>query len=711
MSYYTYILEKYDVSNCKTFEDVKNKFPDRSPAYLRKIIHLKGLMLTKDGRLVGTSKKIVRGQRDQTRQRRLTNHLMPPPADLFNLIKMKTWKLAFPVAWVMKALQSERSVLLFLDENDSDFNSYLVEILKTNQHFLSYYANYVHLKRRQKTFAQALLSLLFLESKNIQTGKSFAEDVTTVITKALRLINRIDRRMHTRTASLFRVFIALLSGNQKRRAASIRFLKCMKCYTGRLKWFELSRDLRDQEETAKFFSDILNWFFLSGELETEGHQRKFIACIGNIYHPKEMQFKYLLDSGLPELFEQILPEVPEQNVKFCLVSAGKIPEEYVESGTYEVWTEDIPNEVIKIVRVPFVSEVTDIEKLVLSVIKELIASEPNLGSLISNLLSEDILSELSNILLKQNNGNVCVIDIANDLSTLLGAAIQKSPSALTLDELHMLFDVAHRPTSTKETSIGTTSESRTPKVTRHPKIKIMKKTQPSPSSLLPPISMIFERCEKQLKKSLNLPQDVLDRTQELIEECRPYMDKHIRKYQHKALDLDIPILDLLPRYLQPEMMIGACLYLSCKENGIDISQFKIAKTQGHYDTSTLNRIVREIRTNLHTHKMYPQELRKQGDFSKKKKMGRYPKVNCPQCGKEIFLVYPNDPFCSTKCRREYKKMHPEALRKKRGSFKAQKQGRYPKVNCPQCGKEIFLVYPNDPFCSTKCRREYKKTRA
>jgi transcription initiation factor TFIIIB Brf1 subunit/transcription initiation factor TFIIB len=199
----------------------------------------------------------------------------------------------------------------------------------------------------------------------------------------------------------------------------------------------------------------------------------------------------------------------------------------------------------------------------------------------------------------------------------------------------MLFDVAPRPISTKETSIGTTVESRTPKVTRHPKIEIMKKMPPSPSSLLPPISIIFERCEKQLKQSLNLPQDVLDRAQELIEECRPYVAKNIKKYQHKALGLDVPILDLLPRYLQPEMMIGACLYLSCKEKGIDISQFEIAKAQGHYDTSALSKTIREIRTNL---------------------CMRYPKVKCPQCGKEIFLVYPDDPFCSTKCRREYKKM-------------------------------------------------------
>ena len=48
---------------------------------------------------------------------------------------------------------------------------------------------------------------------------------------------------------------------------------------------------------------------------------------------------------------------------------------------------------------------------------------------------------------------------------------------------------------------------------------------------------------------------------------------------------------------------------------------------------------------------------------------------------------------------------------KEGRLRKQKRKRYPKVNCPQCGKEIFLVFPNDPFCSTKCRKDYRKTRA
>jgi hypothetical protein len=56
MSYYTEILAKYEISDCKTFEDVKRKIPDASPAFLRKVLYLKGLTVSKDGKLRSTSR-------------------------------------------------------------------------------------------------------------------------------------------------------------------------------------------------------------------------------------------------------------------------------------------------------------------------------------------------------------------------------------------------------------------------------------------------------------------------------------------------------------------------------------------------------------------------------------------------------------------------------------------------------------------------------
>jgi len=70
MSYYTYILAKYDISDCRTFEDVKSKFPDTSPAFLRKVIRLKGLRITEEGRLRGVSKERMLVQRSPSNHRR-----------------------------------------------------------------------------------------------------------------------------------------------------------------------------------------------------------------------------------------------------------------------------------------------------------------------------------------------------------------------------------------------------------------------------------------------------------------------------------------------------------------------------------------------------------------------------------------------------------------------------------------------------------------
>ena len=492
MSYYTHILAKYDVSDCKTFEDVKSKFPDTRPAFLRKVIYLKGLIITKEGKLEGTSKEIGHVQRTPSisaptrigvtsksvhvgenlleRARKVYGkdpnvslHLLRSPigdGNLFQAIKMKAWEYVFPDEWVLRTFQSMKPVLLFLDENDSDFNSYLFEILKTNRDFLPYYVDYVHLKRRQKTFAQTLLSLLFLESKNIQTGKSFAQDVIRVIKKAIGFIDykSVDGRMYNKTTSLFRVFSAFLSGTEKERAVSIKFLKCMKCdmTSGHLRRFELSRDLKDQKNTARLFSDILTWFVLSEELR----HRKFLACTGNV-PIDEMKPEYVTDSGLPELFEQISQKPFRQRVKFCLVSEGGVSKEYVESGTYSVWSEHIPNEVFKIVRVPLVSEVANIENLVLSVIKDLVSAGTILSPLTFDLVSKDVLNEFSNIIIEQNNGKVSIIDIANDLSALFGVAIQKYPKALTLNDVHALFDIVHRPVFAKkaviESSVSTES--------------------------------------------------------------------------------------------------------------------------------------------------------------------------------------------------------------------------------------------------------------
>mgnify|MGYP001105171685 CR=1 FL=1 len=378
-------------------------------------------------------------------------HPYPSPirnVDLFNVIKMKVWKYAFPLERVLNAFQSEKPVLLFLDENDSDFNSYLLEVLKTNQDFLTYYADYIHLKKRQKTFAQTLLSLLFLESKNVQTGKTFAGDVVRVVTQAFHSVDyhTVNQFMRMKIASLLRVFRAFLSGTGTERAASISFLKCMKCDVsyGHLKSFGFFQDLSDQENTAKFFSNILACFISMEKL----NGRKFVVCIGNIpiHEPGD-----LIDSGLPELFDQISPKL-KRIVKFYLVSKGSILGDRVDLNFMSPRSENHDflieyKDDLKIVRIPFVSKVTNIEDLASSIVKDLTAFRTHIGLVISDLVSEDSLKKLSSVLIEHCNRQVSVLDISHALSALLGVAIEKYPTPLTSADINALFAVPQPPAS------------------------------------------------------------------------------------------------------------------------------------------------------------------------------------------------------------------------------------------------------------------------
>jgi hypothetical protein len=137
------------------------------------------------------------------------------------------------------------------------------------------------------------------------------------------------------------------------------------------------------------------------------------------------------------------------------------------------------------------------------------------------------------------------------------------------------------------------------------KLIAKKPPPPSPPSFPPPVSMMLETCKEQLKKDLNLPQGVLDRTRELIESYQPCVDEHIKglienykaQIEEGKIEYVSPVLEL-PRYLKPEIIVGACLYLACNEKGVRVSQFQIAKTQGHYDTSALSITIGQVSTKL-----------------------------------------------------------------------------------------------------------------
>lgn len=107
----------------------------------------------------------------------------------------------------------------------------------------------------------------------------------------------------------------------------------------------------------------------------------------------------------------------------------------------------------------------------------------------------------------------------------------------------------------------------------------------------PPVSTCFKDCKALLKEKLELPQTVIDRTGEIIEEFQPYLDKRLKSlWQTDVLEP--------PAYLKPDVLISSCLYLACQEKEASISMFRIAKVQGHYDTSAMSRAIAKIQNDV-----------------------------------------------------------------------------------------------------------------
>ncbi len=59
LTYYVDSLAKFDISDCLTFEAVKQKFPDSDEDFLRKLVHLRGLEIGDDGLLEATERRIT----------------------------------------------------------------------------------------------------------------------------------------------------------------------------------------------------------------------------------------------------------------------------------------------------------------------------------------------------------------------------------------------------------------------------------------------------------------------------------------------------------------------------------------------------------------------------------------------------------------------------------------------------------------------------
>ena len=79
---------------------------------------------------------------------------------------------------------------------------------------------------------------------------------------------------------------------------------------------------------------------------------------------------------------------------------------------------------------------------------------------------------------------------------------------------------------------------------------------------------------------------MVDKALMLIKEYQPLLNKKTRTQNS------------IPRYLQPDMVIGACVYLACEVKGLSISSNDISTAVGNVGLVPLGWAIREIRTEL-----------------------------------------------------------------------------------------------------------------
>ena len=83
---------------------------------------------------------------------------------------------------------------------------------------------------------------------------------------------------------------------------------------------------------------------------------------------------------------------------------------------------------------------------------------------------------------------------------------------------------------------------------------------------------------------------------------------------------------------------------------------------------------------------------------------------CPDCGKTTIRLAPNQRRC-TECREssdlKHKRIKMSNYKRYRKLGRREIGGEY---KCVQCDKQFVLIYPNQTFCSSKCKYQSKKKR-
>ena len=330
MSYHAYIMAKYDISDCKTLEDVKGKFPNTRPAFLRKVIYLKGLRITKEGKLSGTPKESRREHRktqaqELRKQRPIINARTRKPEQpaklhasesfiskvqlkLREILAEKVLKQCYPT------FKSGRRVYIMIDTPTRDSVFFEHQILDIVNSYLGnpYTIDFAKIGGG-RTFVQRLLPLIFLKS-------NFSLDL-------------LKKARHREQIRILRIWAEGKSIPLSR--ISQKFLECRKCSDSEKKKIGLDHDLSIEEDAIKFFKECV-------ELYAKLFRRDAVFFFRNLRlnkrmmgSPSTLKFLEKIERELPTALVMIIPKQIEYHLlpvwdKFCYVVIQMVDSEDIE---------------------------------------------------------------------------------------------------------------------------------------------------------------------------------------------------------------------------------------------------------------------------------------------------------------------------------------------------------------------------------------------
>ena len=357
--------------------------------------------------------------------------------NVYKLLNLKVWEFVFPTTKILQHFRTKKPVLVILDYNDANIAAYLINVLKENRVFKVYQADHLHLKRRQKSFVQTVLSLLFLEARNINTETLLAADVLENLknNESVWISKQGSEYTHDRDALfVYLVFSAFLNGNEKQRAAAIDFLKCMRCHPGRVRFsrWKILTDIKEQNATISFFETLTKYLCVTTTID---QKQKVVAMIRKVAFDNLDPTK-LLEEGFNELCKSIIRNSTVQEVLLCFTSRGKIAE---IGSTYSCDSKDKIQNFFEIVEIPKMTSL-ETKNVLQYIIRDQRQESSLLNSIANQLISEEVLAIFPEIIAKKYGEKVGIIDFSHGLESLIGAAIAKFPLKFMPEDLIQLFE-------------------------------------------------------------------------------------------------------------------------------------------------------------------------------------------------------------------------------------------------------------------------------